>query len=60
MKKHSFSHLIKRSTEHLHKDVTNEIILDYMHKWRKQLPNWKIYLINFICKKQMQETGYFY
>ena len=59
LKKHSSSQLIKQSTEHLHKDVTNEIILDYMHKWKRQLPSWKIYLINFICKKQMQETGYF-
>ncbi len=59
IKKHSSSQLIKQSTEHLHKDVTNEIILDYMHKWKKQLPRWKIYLINFICKKQMRETGYF-
>jgi hypothetical protein len=59
MKKHSSSQLIKKSTEHLHKDVTNEIILDYMHKWKNQLPSWKIHLINFICKKQMWETNYF-
>tara|TARA_A100001015_G_scaffold66824_1_gene73955 strand:- start:319 stop:1188 length:870 start_codon:yes stop_codon:yes gene_type:complete len=59
MKKHKSSQLITKSTQHLHKDVTNEIILDYMHKWKKQLPNWKINLINFICKKQMQETGYY-
>ncbi len=58
MKKHSSSQLIKQSTEHLHKDVTNEIILDNMHKWKNQLPSWKIHLINFICKKQMMETGY--
>ena len=59
MKKHSSSQLITKSTKHLHKDVTNEIILDYMHKWKSQLPNWKIHLINFICKKQMRETGYY-
>jgi len=58
MKKHSSSQLIKKSTQHLHKDVTNDIILDYVNKWKSQLPSWKIYLINFICRKQMQETGY--
>ena len=45
MKKHSSSQLIKQSTEHLHKDVTNEIILDNMHKWKNQLPSWKIHLL---------------
>ena len=59
MKKHSSSQLITKSTKHLHKDVTNEINLGYMHKWKSQLPTWKIHLINFICKKQMQETGYY-
>lgn len=59
MKKHKSSQLVKQSTKHLHKDVTNEIILDYKFKWKRQLPNWKIFLINFICKKQMKETGYY-
>lgn len=59
MKKHSSSQLIKQSTQHLHKDVTNEIFTDYINKWKDQLPIWKIYLINLICRKQMRETGYF-
>ena len=59
MKKQNSSQLVKQSTEHLHKDVTNEIILEYKHKWKNQLPSWKIHLINFICKRQMRETGYF-
>ncbi len=59
IKKHSSSQLIKQSTQHLHKDVINEFILDNVHKWKYQLPSWKIYLINFVCKKQMRETGYF-
>jgi hypothetical protein len=58
MKKQNSSQLVKQSTEHLHKDVTNEIILEYKHKWKNQLPSWKIHLINFICKRQMRETGY--
>ena len=52
------SHLITPETTHLHKNVYYQTLTEPLEKWKRTLPNWKKSVIQFICRKGMQQFDY--
>ncbi|MCF8111445.1 MAG: sulfotransferase [Desulfobacteraceae bacterium] len=53
------SHLVTKSTKHLHDNVYQEPLIEHANKWEKELPASQKMLIRIICKKEMKRHGYY-